>query len=73
MNRKEITVADIIKFLQTIPPETKVRVKKEVQSNWSTTTVYSNVEQFGDGEFNIDFVDGITYWKEGNTIDFGID
>lgn len=73
MNRKEITVADIIKFLQTIPPETKVRVKKEVQSNWSTTTVYSNVEQFGDGEFNIDYVDGINYWKEGNTIDFGID
>ena len=73
MNRKEITVADIIKFLQTIPPETKVRVKKEVQSNWSTTTVYSNVEQFGDGEFNIDYVDGINYWKEGNTIEFGID
>ena len=73
MNTKEITVADIIKFLQTIPPETKVRVKKEVQSNWSTTTVYSNVEQFGDGEFNIDYVDGINYWKEGNTIDFGID
>ena len=73
MNRKEITVADIIKFLQTIPPETKVRVKKEVQSNWTTTTVYSNVEQFGDGEFNIDYVDGINYWKEGNTIDFGID
>ena len=73
MNRKEITVADIIKFLQTIPPETKVRVKKEVQSNWSTTSVYSNVEQFGDGEFNIDYVDGINYWKEGNTIDFGID
>ena len=73
MNTKEITVADIIKFLQTIPPETKVRVKKEVQSNWSTTTVYSNVEQFGDGEFNIDYVDGINYWKEGKTIDFGID
>ena len=73
MNKKEITVADIIKFFQTIPPETKVRVKKEVQSNWSTTTVYANVEQFGDGEFNIDFVDGINYWKEGKTIDFGID
>lgn len=73
MNRKEITVADIIKFFQTIPPETKVRVKKEIQSNWSTTTVYTNVEQFGDGEFNIDIVDGINYWKEHKTIDFGID
>ena len=73
MNTKEITVADIIKFFQTIPPETKVRVKKEVQSNWSTTTVYANVVQYGDGEFNTDFVDGINYWKEGKTIDFGID
>jgi hypothetical protein len=71
MTTKVITVADIIKFLQTIPPETKVRVKEEISRNWETSTAYTNVVQFGDGEFNIDFVDGITYWKEGKTIDFG--
>lgn len=71
MTTKEITVADIIKFLQTVPPETKVRVKEEISRNWETSTAYTNVVQYGDGEFNIECVDGITYWKEGKTIDFG--
>lgn len=69
---KEITVGDIIKFFQSIPPETKIRVKEEVSCDWQTTTKYSNIVQHGGGEFNIDSIDGISYWKEGNTIDFGI-
>ena len=72
MNTKEITVADIIKFFQTIPPETKIRVKQEVQRNWETYTQYTNVAQYGDCEFNIECVDGITYRKEHNIVDFGI-
>ena len=72
MNKKEITVADIIKFFQSIPPETKIRVKQEVQRNWETYTEYTNVVQYGDGEFNIECVDGITYRKEHNIVDFGI-
>ena len=72
MTTKEITVADIIKFFQTIPPETKIRVKQEVQRNWETYTEYTNVVQYGDGEFNIECVDGITYRKEHNIVDFGI-
>jgi hypothetical protein len=72
MTTKEITVADIIKFFQTIPPETKVRVKQEVYNNWETTTEYTNVVQYGDGEFNIECVDGILYNKEKNIVDFGM-
>lgn len=72
MNTKEITVADIIKFFQNIPPETKIRVKQEVQRNWATYTEYTNVVQYGDGEFNIEYVDGISYSKEKNVVDFGI-
>ena len=72
MNTKEITVADIIKFFQSIPPETKIRVKQEVQRNWETYTEYTNVVQYGDGEFNIECIDGITYRKEHNIVDFGI-
>ena len=72
MNTKEITVADIIKFFQSIPPETKIRVKQEVYNNWETTTEYTKVVQYGDGEFNIECVDGITYRKEHNIVDFGI-
>ena len=72
MNTKEITVADIIKFFQSIPPETKVRVKQEVQRNWETYTEYTKVVQYGDGEFNIEYVDGISYSKEKNVVDFGI-
>lgn len=72
MNTTQITVADIIKFLQTIPPETKVRVLQSVSTNWETTVEFTNVVQYGGSQFNIESVDGITYWKEGNTIDFGI-
>ena len=72
MNKKEITVADIIKFFQTIPPETKIRVKQEVQRNWETYTEYTKVVQYGDGEFDIECVDGISYSKEKNVVDFGI-
>ena len=72
MNTKEITVADIIKFFQSVPPETKIRVKEEVTRNWDTYTKYSNVIQYGDGEFNIEYIDGISYSKEKNVIDFGI-
>jgi len=72
MNTKEITVADIIKFFQSIPPETKIRVKEEVTRNWDTYTKYSNVIQHGDGEFDIECVDGISYCKGKNIIDFGI-
>jgi len=72
MNTKEITVADIIKFFQSIPPETKIRVKEEVTRNWDTYTKYSNVIQHGDDEFNIEYIDGISYCKEKNVIDFGI-
>ena len=72
MNTKEITVADIIKFFQSIPPETKIRVKQEVQRNWETYTEYTKVVQYGDGEFDIECVDGISYSKEHNIVDFGI-
>lgn len=72
MNTKEITVADIIKFFQTIPPETKIRVKQEVHNNWETTTEYTKLVQYGDGEFDIECVDGISYSKEKNVVDFGI-
>ena len=72
MTTKEITVADIIKFFQSIPPETKVRVKQEVQRNWETYTEYTKVVQYGDGEFDIECVDGISYNKEKNVVDFGI-
>jgi hypothetical protein len=72
MNTKEITVADIIKFFQSVPPETKIRVKEEVTRNWDTYTKYSNVIQYGDGEFDIECVDGISYSKEKNVVDFGI-
>jgi len=72
MNARPITVADIIKYFQTFPPETKVRVIKEVQRNWSTYTEVTEIVQYGEGEFNVDNADGIYYSKNNNSIDFGI-
>ena len=72
MNARPITVADIIKFFQTFPPDTKVRVIKEVHHNWTTSTEFTDVVQYDNGEFNVDFIDGIYYSKNNNSIDFGI-
>ena len=72
MNARPITVADIIKYFQTFPPETKVRVIKEVQRNWSTYTEFTEIVQYGEDEFNVDNADGIYYSKNNNSIDFGI-
>lgn len=72
MNARPITVADIIKYFQTFPPDTKVRVIKEVHSNWSTYTEFTDIVQYDKGEFNVDYVDGINYSKNNNSIDFGI-
>jgi hypothetical protein len=72
MNARPITVADIIKYFQTFPPETKVRVMREINRNYSTYTEFTEIVQYGEGEFNVDYVDGIYYSKNNNSIDFGI-
>jgi len=72
MNARPITVADIIKYFQTFPPETKVRVMREISRNYSTYTEFTEIVQYGEGEFNVDYVDGIYYSKNNNSIDFGI-
>ena len=71
MNARPITVADLIAFLQTVPPDTKIAVLREVTANYSTYTEYTQPVQFGSDEaFNIDVVDGISYHN--NFIYFGI-
>jgi hypothetical protein len=72
MNARPITVADIIKYFQTFPPETKVRVMREINRNYSTYTEFTEIVQYGEEEFNVDYVDGIYYSKNNNSIDFGI-
>jgi hypothetical protein len=66
----QITVSDLIKILQTVPPDAKVRVMTEVVRNHSTTTEFVDVVSSNKTP-NIDCVDGIYHWKQGNTIDFG--
>ena len=56
MKTKIITVADVIEFFKTIPPETKIRV-------------FVEVVQYGD---SIDGIDGIEYRPEYKAIYFGI-
>lgn len=71
MNARPITVADLIAFLQTVPPDTKIKVLKEDTANWRTYTGYTQPVQFGSDEaFNINCVDGISYYN--NSIYFGI-
>ena len=69
MNTKIITVADVIEFFKTIPPDTKIRVKEEYSRNWETSTRYVEVEQYGD-TFNGN--NGIEYNNVTKTGDFGI-
>lgn len=38
------TVSDLIKVLQTLPPETKVKVLAEFQTNYDTQTRFENID-----------------------------
>ena len=69
MKIKIITVADVIEFFKTIPPDTKIRVKEEYSRNWETSTRYVEVEQYG--EF-FTGMNGIDYNEVTKTVDFGI-
>lgn len=69
MKTKIITVADVIEFLKTVPPNTKVRVKEEYSRNWETSTRYVEVEQYGE---SFTGMNGIDYNEVTKTVDFGI-
>ena len=69
MKTKIITVADVIEFFKTIPPNTKVRVKEEYSRNWETSTRYVEVEQYGE---SFTGMNGIDYNEVTKTVDFGI-
>lgn len=69
METKIITVADVIEFFKTIPPDTKIRVKEEYSRNWETSTRYVEVEQYGE---SFTGNNGIEYNNFTKTVDFGI-
>lgn len=69
MKTKIITVADVIEFLKTVPPDTKIRVKEEYSRNWETSTRYVEVEQYGE---SFTGMNGIDYNEVTKTVDFGI-
>ena len=69
MKTKIITVADVIEFFKTIPPDTKIRVKEEYSWNWETGTRYVEVEQYGE---SFTGMNGIDYNEVTKTVDFGI-
>jgi hypothetical protein len=69
MKTKIITVADVIEFFKTIPPDTKIRVKEEYSRNWETSTRFVEVEQYGE---SFTGMNGIDYNEVTKTVDFGI-
>lgn len=68
MSKNFVTVADVIEFFKTIPPDTKIRVKEEINRNYSTYTEYVEVVRYG----GFDGIDGIEYNEATKTVDFGI-
>jgi hypothetical protein len=64
---KIMTVSDLIKFLNTIPHDTKISVLKEMVLPWRVETVFSHVEN----ESSFSLVDGIDYFSDNKTIYFG--
>lgn len=69
MKTKIITVADVIEFFKTVPPETKIRVKEEYSRNWETSTRFVEVEQYGE---SFTGMNGIDHNEVTKTVDFGI-
>ena len=66
MNENFVTVADVIEFFKTIPPDAKIRVKTECSRGYETYTKYVNAVKYST------FIDGIEYSEKNNTVDFGI-
>ena len=62
-----MTVSDLIKFLNTIPHDTKISVLKEQHLSWGIETVFSHVKN----ESSFSLVDGIDYFSDNKTIYFG--
>ena len=69
MKTKIITVADVIEFFKTIPPDTKIRVKREYTRNYETTTEFVELVQYGE---SFTAMNGIDYNEVTKTVDFGI-
>jgi len=69
MKTKIITVADVIEFFKTVPPDTKIRVIEEYDRNFQVGTRFVDVEQY-DESFNS--MNGIEYNNVTKTVDFGI-
>lgn len=69
MNKNFVTVADVIEFFKSIPPDTKIRVKEEITRHYDTYTQYVEVVQY-DGDYKR--IDGIEYNEVKKTVDFGI-
>jgi hypothetical protein len=69
MKSKIITVADLVKFLKMLPPDTKIRVKEEITRHYDTYTEFVEVVQY-DGDYKR--MDGIEYNEVKKTVDFGI-
>jgi regulator of PEP synthase PpsR (kinase-PPPase family) len=67
MKSKIITVADLVEFLKMLPPDTKIRVKQEINRNYSTYTEYVEAVQY-----DVDYKNGIEYNEVTKTVDFGI-
>jgi len=68
MSKKFVTVADVIEFFKSIPPDAKIRVKQEYTIHYSTSTEYVEVVRYG----GFDGIDGIEYNEATKTVDFGI-
>jgi hypothetical protein len=67
MKSKIITVADLVEFLKMLPPDTKIRVKEEINRNYHTYTEFVEAVQYDGG-----YKDGIEYNEVTKTVDFGI-
>ena len=67
MNENFVTVADVIEFFKTIPPDAKIRVKTESFRGYETYTKYVNAVKYST------FIDGIEYSEKHNTVDFGME
>ena len=67
MNKNFVTVADVIEFFKSIPPDTKIRVKEEITRHYDTYTQYVEVVQY-DGDYKR--IDGIEYNEVKKTVHF---
>lgn len=67
----QLTVAELIAYLQTLPEDTVIEHAAAGSSGYSATTGFEKTMVYGESTALSDYCDGIYFWAEKKTLQIG--